>query len=270
MIVEETIQVEGMDIAVKINGNGPGTILLLHGSCMSSDIWIKQLEDEELTSRFRLIAFDLPGHGHSQKAPSADAYSPDNLAKLVKPVLGHYQADDYILAGLSLGSTIIGEISEPLPGCKGIMLVSPCVVNNEFPPFSIITPLVNGHVTITSEVSDEELQTYVYAHMNNAAICQNYISDYRNTDPRAREQLGLFMLGSRWSDELHNISKWKLPVCVVFGKDDALLKKDYLDGYAPLWRNKTILIEDAQHMVNAEKPELFNSILEEFAAEVFK
>ena len=71
-----------------------------------------------------------------------------------------------------------------------------------------------------------------------------------------------------WSDELKNISTWNVPVCVVFGADDVLLKKDYLDGYAALWQDKVFLIDDSGHLPNIDKPEIFNDLLLQFTTAV--
>lgn len=41
-------------------------LLLVHGFAGSSRVWARQLADHELTARYRVIAFDLRGHGSSQ------------------------------------------------------------------------------------------------------------------------------------------------------------------------------------------------------------
>jgi non-heme chloroperoxidase len=41
-------------------------LLLVHGFAGSSRVWDRQLADHELTARYRVIAFDLRGHGSSQ------------------------------------------------------------------------------------------------------------------------------------------------------------------------------------------------------------
>ena len=41
-------------------------LLLVHGFAGSSRVWDRQLADHELTTRYRVVAFDLRGHGSSQ------------------------------------------------------------------------------------------------------------------------------------------------------------------------------------------------------------
>lgn len=78
------------------------------------------------------------------------------------------------------------------------------------------------------------------------------------------------MMNASWADELANIQAWNLPVCVVFGKNDSLLKIDYLDNFFLLWNNKVYVIENAGHLLNEEQPEEFNSLLLSYAEEQFK
>jgi pimeloyl-ACP methyl ester carboxylesterase len=72
------------------------------------------------------------------------------------------------------------------------------------------------------------------------------------------------------TDELESIKNWKVPVCVVFGKDETLVKTTYLDNYPALWNNKVFLIKNGGHFINEEQPEAFNNILLFFAEEVFR
>ena len=78
------------------------------------------------------------------------------------------------------------------------------------------------------------------------------------------------MIESGWTNELGNIQTWDIPVCIVFGKNDSLLKIDYLNNFSPLWNKKVRFIENAGHFVNEEQPVLFNEILLAYASERFK
>jgi pimeloyl-ACP methyl ester carboxylesterase len=49
--------------------NASFALLLLHGNSSSSEIWRHLQTSANLTSRWRIIAFDLPGHGSSSDAP---------------------------------------------------------------------------------------------------------------------------------------------------------------------------------------------------------
>jgi len=73
--------VNGVDIAYRIGGNGPG-LLLLHGHPQTHVIWHKVAE--QLAEYFTVIAADLRGYGDSGKPPANDDhthYSKREMAK---------------------------------------------------------------------------------------------------------------------------------------------------------------------------------------------
>jgi len=65
-------QVNGVQIAYRIGGTGPG-LLLLHGHPQTHVIWHKVAE--ELSQYFTVVAADLRGYGDSSKPPATDDHS---------------------------------------------------------------------------------------------------------------------------------------------------------------------------------------------------
>lgn len=64
--------VNGVDIAYRIGGNGPG-LLLLHGHPQTHVIWHKVAE--QLAAHFTVVAADLRGYGDSARPPISDEAS---------------------------------------------------------------------------------------------------------------------------------------------------------------------------------------------------
>ena len=271
MATRTQIEINGKNISCLKSGTGENVILFLHGNGMSAENWLPQLDDEELRKRYTLIAVDLPGHGKSDWANGDKSwYHPRNISKLIKPLLDKCNAKSYLLVGLSFGTNVIGEMAPPLHGCKGIMLVSTCILNNANLPSHIITPGQYGHVIASPHPTDEDLKAFVHEHMKNKKISEQYIIDYRNADPAFREELYKMMVESSWMDELANIKAWNLPVCIVFGKNDSLLTINYLDNFTPVWNNHVYVIDNSRHFPNEEQSEIFNELLSTYADERFK
>jgi hypothetical protein len=194
MIKNQAIDFNGISIATKMAGSGKNAIIFLHGSCMDSDTWLPQLENEELSNRYQLIAFDLPGNGRSgwYQKDKTEGYRPKNIVHLIKMILEKYAIERYLLVGLSYGTNIIGEIQKPLPGCVGILLASPCIVNNVFTASEILTPGPNGHVIVAANPTDQELYDYTFC-MKKQRDRGKFIKTYRAADPAFREELGKAM-----------------------------------------------------------------------------
>jgi len=271
MIKNYTIDFNGISIATKTCGSGEDGIIFIHGSCMDSDAWSPQFENEELANKYQLIAFDLPGNGQSGWYQNdTTGYRPKKIGLLVEAIFKKFDFKKFLLVGLSYGTNIIGEISPPLPGCVGILLESPCIVNDIVTAERILTPGPNGHVIVAANPTDQELRDYIFLHERNNEIAEGYIKTYRAADPAFREELGKAMFENDLSDELENIKNWNLPVCVAFGKDETLIKTNYLNDFEPLWNKRVYLIEGAGHFISKVAPEAFNELLLSFASDVFK
>src|ERR1700745_942058 len=93
-----TTQIDGLSIFYREAGpkDGP-TILLLHGLPSSSRMYQPLLESS-LSEKYRLIAPDYPGFGHSSwPNPKEFAYTFDSLAKVIQDFAEQLHLDRYIL-----------------------------------------------------------------------------------------------------------------------------------------------------------------------------
>ncbi|KTT65004.1 alpha/beta hydrolase [Pseudomonas oryzihabitans] len=101
---------DGIALAVQEQGNPRGVpIIFIHGLLGSRLNWQAQLASPEL-SRFRLITYDLRGHGLSGKPTGAAPYQEgyrwaDDLAAVIAATGAHRP----VLVGWSLGATVISN-----------------------------------------------------------------------------------------------------------------------------------------------------------------
>jgi pimeloyl-ACP methyl ester carboxylesterase len=94
----KTVQVNGLNIFYREAGpaNGP-VILLLHGVPTSSRMYQALLESP-LSAKYRLIAPDYPGFGHSSwPSPKEFGYTFDHLAKVMEEFTDALKLDHYTL-----------------------------------------------------------------------------------------------------------------------------------------------------------------------------
>lgn len=99
---------DGVRIAVQESGNPGGLpIIFIHGLLGSHLNWEKQLNDPQL-QRFRLITFDLRGHGLSDKPQQSQAYSDGKRwAEDLRAVIEQSHARNPLLVGWSLGGAVM-------------------------------------------------------------------------------------------------------------------------------------------------------------------
>lgn len=121
---------DGTVLAVEAKGNPDAPeILFIHGLRQSRLSWDKQFNDPAL-SGFRLVRFDLRGHGDSAKPEGPESYSDPRLwADDVKAVIDGAKLRRPVLVGWSLGGYIAGAYLNTYGGSHiaGINLVDAVV-----------------------------------------------------------------------------------------------------------------------------------------------
>ncbi len=100
----------GVDLHVREWGQRTGIpILLIHGWSQSHLCWTKQYESA-LQDEFRIVAFDLRGHGMSDAPLQAEHYTDgDKWADDIAAIIDRLALDQPILVGSSYGGFIISD-----------------------------------------------------------------------------------------------------------------------------------------------------------------
>ncbi|MTJ80255.1 MAG: alpha/beta hydrolase [Telmatospirillum sp.] len=117
---------DGVILTGEAQGDGQAPeILFIHGLRQSRLSWEKQFADPALAG-FRMVRFDLRGHGDSDKLASFDAYSDaDRWADDVAAVIAGARLRRPVLVGWSLGGFVVGAYLRKYGGSAvaGINLV---------------------------------------------------------------------------------------------------------------------------------------------------
>jgi non-heme chloroperoxidase len=104
----EVVSTDGVRLCVRSRGSAEKpAILFLHGFNQSHLSWTRQFESD-LADRFHLIAFDLRGHGWSDKPDDVAAYrEPQRWGDDVASVLESFGVRRAVLVGWSYGGRVI-------------------------------------------------------------------------------------------------------------------------------------------------------------------
>jgi non-heme chloroperoxidase len=120
----------GVTLHVRDSGNPDGAaIVFVHGWTQCDRCWDRQL-DGPLAARFRMITFDIRGHGMSDKPMEPDSYTDERLwADDLAAVLKGAGAERPILVGWSYGGFIVTDYLRAYGdgGVGGIVLVGGAV-----------------------------------------------------------------------------------------------------------------------------------------------
>jgi pimeloyl-ACP methyl ester carboxylesterase len=110
----DVISPDGLRLDAYESGNTAGPeILFIHGFSQCAQCWSGQFDDPLLKERFRLIAFDIRGHGASDKSADPVCYADDRLfADDVNAVMDAFGLTRPVLVGWSYAGRIVGDYLE--------------------------------------------------------------------------------------------------------------------------------------------------------------
>jgi len=261
---------------------GLPTLLLLHGNSSSSKIWRHIQDSPRITSRWRVVAFDLPGHGASSNAPDPElSYSMRGYAELAVHILKHLGVGRVVVLGWSLGGHVgiemLGLLREGSVGgeggeargleMKGLMIVGtpPALgreqVNRGF-------QFEDPHMGLPGRKDWTEEETVDFARTSAGEPFEAWMADCaRRTDGRARLLMFRKFAEGVGVDQRAVVEGERgVVVAVVNGGAEPYINLDYLDEikWGNLWRGECVRMDGLKHAPFWERPGDFEKVLVEF------
>jgi pimeloyl-ACP methyl ester carboxylesterase len=269
-VKQSYIQLGQQSIAYYQTAGAGRPIVLVHGNSSSSKVWRNQLEGP-LGAKYRLIAFDLPGHGNSGRAGAPDRdYSLVGYAKTMADFADNMDLEGAIFVGWSLGGHAVLEAAAELSRASGLMILGSPPVSKAEDGFAGFKGLLPAAFMPTP--SDAEIDTFV-EHLfapHFSPIPEFFAADFRNTDAAARSYLGESVPSGLYKDEISIVRELKLPLAIVCGAEEQIVDLNYLTRLeAPgLWRHEVQIIGSAGHAAQWEQPQAFSKLIDDFASSI--
>lgn len=117
------IEVDGVRLHYLERGTGP-VLVLLHGNGLYSEDFESSGLIDKLSERYRVIAFDRPGFGYSER-PRTTLWTPDAQARLLHQALQEIGVDSAIVLGHSWGTMVALAMGLQAPDAvRGLVLMS--------------------------------------------------------------------------------------------------------------------------------------------------
>jgi pimeloyl-ACP methyl ester carboxylesterase len=243
---------DGVAIHFEARGAGP-VVLFTHGYCASGRMWAPQLE--ALSSRFRVVAWDLRGHGASDSPEDPDAYSEALAIADMEAVLDAAGAGaaPAVIAGHSLGGYLSLAFQQAHPArTRALMLFS-------------TGPGYRRDDARAGWNAYAEKQARRYEERGLAAVPDGEMTagaGHRSARGLALAARGI--LAQRDAHVIDGLDAVDVPTLILIGARDEryFAGTDYMAAKIPGARK--ILIEQAGHAVNLEQPEAFDAALLDF------
>ena len=226
-------EVNGIEIDYEDTGRGR-PILLTHGHMSSRTAWDGQ--HRALADRYRVISWDIRGHGQTVSADDPARYSLDLTIADVRALLGHLGVERAVIGGLSLGGYISLGFALAHPE-----MVEALVICDSGPGYRNAEARAQWNERAFSRAADLEAKgEQALAHATRGMLAQQ---------------------GSTVIDGLPSIS---VPTLVIVGDQDKpfVAPCEYMAKKIPGARLE--VIAGAGHSSNLDQPDAFNRILLDF------
>jgi len=244
----------GVAIHYDIEGEGP-VLLLSHGYSATGEMWRDQVE--ALKDRFRVVTWDMRGHGRSDYPDEPAAYSEALTVGDMAALLDAASVERAVLGGLSLGGYMSLAFNLAHPERVRALLVI-----DTGPGYRSDEAREGWNKNALRTAGRYETEGLARLQRGTAEM---RASSHRDASGLVRAARG--MLTQRDAAVISSLPTIAVPSLVVVGANDApfLAAADYMAGKIP--GAKKVIIPDAGHAANMDQPAAFNAAVRGFLLE---
>lgn len=246
------VERDGVRIFYEAAGEGP-PVLLSHGYSATSRMWRGQVE--ALAPRYRIITWDMRGHGQSDSPGDPALYSEAATVADMAAILDALGIDTAVIGGLSLGGYMSLAFHLAHPGrVRALMLF------DTGPGYR--NPAGRAAWNRTAEARAVAFETRGLDALGSGAEVR--IAQHRSAKGLALAARG--MLAQFDSRVIESLEGVRVPTLVLVGeKDEPFLgATDYMAARIP--GAQKVVIPGAGHAANIDNPAAFNAAVEAFLA----
>ena len=260
------------DLAVSYTDQGEDdapVIIFIHGFPLNKSSWNKQLD--VLKENYRVIAYDIRGHGESESGTSA--FSIERFVSDLLYFMDSLKIEKASLCGLSMGGYIALNAIENYPNRFESLVLSDthCMGDSK----KTIEKRLNSILTIKKkgikQYAEESLknlfapESFTTKVSEIAAVKEMIIN---TSEESLTKTLMALSIREETCSLLHYI---KIPTLILVGEHDIIAPSEVASFMHEKIKNSMLhIIADAGHLSNLENPTEFNHQLIKFFGSVYK
>ena len=238
-------------------------LFLIHGLGGSIESWTNNIEF--LSKKFRIIAFDLPGFGLSDKPKVS--YTINFYVNFLEKFIKKLKINHLFLIGSSLGGHIAIEFTmRNRTIVDKLILISPAGC---LPKSFKGTPSLKRYIKIVDAKSSNDINR-ILTSIDNSLVDRSYanIMYKRLSLPGAKDAFISALKGSANAPRYNNkLAKINTNMLLIWGKEDKMIPLKYIRPFMEHGNSRIIIIENCGHRPHVENPKLFNKIVKDFLME---
>lgn len=247
------VQRDGVKIYYEVSGDGPA-VMLSHGYSSTTHMWTDQVV--ALAPRYRIITWDMRGHGRSDSPEAQDAYSEEATVEDMAEVLRACGVGRAVVGGLSLGGymALAFHLTHP-------EMVRALMLFDTGPGYRNDTARDQWNASAVARAERFEQQGDAALRDRGEVRAAAHIHGVAGLAKSARG-----MLTQKDARVIGSLPEVRVPTLLVVGANDQpfLAGTDYMEAKIP--NSMKVVIPDAGHAANIDQPEAFNAAVEDFLA----
>jgi len=244
---------------IEETGGGP-PVILIHGLGLNRHMWRWQVP--ELESRYRVIRYDLLGHGESREPPNPVSLS--SFSEQLCTVMNGIELDRAAIVGFSLGGMIVRRFVMDSPGrvtALGILNSAHDRTQAERDAIMQRVEQAAAHgpaATVDAALDRWFTPPFAKTHSNVLDVIRRWImANDRKIYPRIYK-----VLAEGDAEIAEGLSLIECPALVMTSEEDFGNSPDMTRRMAKSMRNaETVVLPGLRHMALVEDPDLVNRIL---------
>ncbi|MGA2716359.1 MAG: alpha/beta hydrolase [Bryobacteraceae bacterium] len=250
--VASAATVDGIRIHSTVRGNGPNTIVFVHGWTCDESSWGQQVPFFE--KNYRVITLDLPGHGKSG-SPANGPLTMDLFARAIEAVRVEAKAGKIVLVGHSMGTPVIRQYARLYPGNVAAMVPVDGALHLSGSPNAPNPDRVKGQDGLKYR---EAMIRGMFGKSATPAL-QDHILKMMLSAPEttAYQAMAATFAAPNWT-----VETFAVPALGIYADHSAADDPGYFRKLFP--SGTTVEVPGTGHFVMMEKPMEFNKLLADF------
>lgn len=256
----EFIETHGLSIAYRRNGAGP-PLVFAHGAISDSRIWRPQLDG--LAGDFTVIAWDEPGTGGSSDLPPGFGLA--DYARCLADLIRVVADRPAHVAGLSWGGTVALALYRHHPELVETLVLADTYAGwkGSLPAAEVRARVAGVHAILEGQAPDVGAGFPGLFAGDPPGECVELLEEIqRDVRPATMRAQVSLMADADLCDVLPGLAA---PTLLIWGELDARSPLDVLRQFEQALPNaSTVVIPDAGHVTNLERPHEFNEAVRSF------
>jgi len=264
--IGNNISISINNLSVSYNDHGPDgapVIIFVHGFPLNKSMWDAQVE--ALKENYRVIAYDIRGHGNSD--PGIDEFFIELFVLDLLRLMEKLKIEKSMLCGLSLGGYIaLNAVLKYPDRFDGLILNdTQCIADTPEIKENRCIAIINIKEKGVEQYADESIKKLFASESFTKK--KNAITEVKDMIISTTKQSlcnTLHALAER-KETCDQLSKINIPVLIMVGKEDKITPIAAAQQmHEKILNSKLEIIQHAGHLSNLENPTAFNTHLVKF------